>query len=515
MKKLYFAPLLCLLFAVYSHAQIYTYIMDYNNLAAMISDDGVFFTNTGMGYAAYEIPKGSGNHTVFSTAFWMSGLDSGGGIHTACNTYTGTYDLFAGPIADDYNSTYYTNTYMKSIWLVTQNDITLHQTQYMTPGYVPSAAIADWPGNGNVSEGIASQLAPYVDVNHDNIYNPMDGDYPFIQGDEAVYVILNDEAGVHANSGGNAFGIEIHVMFFVYSSDDAVNNTTFMHVQAFNRRSTDYFDFRFGLFMDPDLGYSNDDYIGCDSARSIAYVYNADNFDEGGSGQPGYGSGPPAFGVKMLNGTAGSVMTYSNGAGVNGDPTLPTDYYNYMQSNYLNGVHLTNGTTETNFVYSGDPYVGGWTEYGEGNSSGDRRILISSEAQDFGAGEHMCYNFAFIYNRDSSSHIANAHALLETGDFIQNFYDNNIVPCNQAYAEIDQPSIAPGIVFYPNPTTGSLFVQVDNETNLAVYDLGGKLTGTYFLTGSQNIQLDLETGLYILVFKTGDQISYQKLEIKK
>ena len=40
--------------------------------------------------------------------------------------------------------------------------------------------ILNWPasGNGNYSRS----LAPFVDYNHDGIYNAIDGDYPKIDG---------------------------------------------------------------------------------------------------------------------------------------------------------------------------------------------------------------------------------------------------------------------------------------------------------------------------------------------
>src|SRR5205814_19665 len=42
--------------------------------------------------------------------------------------------------------------------------------------------IANWPakGSGNYSRS----MAPFIDYNHDGNYNPFDGDYPFIKGDQ-------------------------------------------------------------------------------------------------------------------------------------------------------------------------------------------------------------------------------------------------------------------------------------------------------------------------------------------
>ena len=51
------------------------------------------------------------------------------------------------------------------------------------------------------------------------------------------------------------------------------------------------------VWVDPDLGDNQDDYVGCDVARGLGYCYNGDE-DDGTA--VGYGTNPPAIGVDFL-----------------------------------------------------------------------------------------------------------------------------------------------------------------------------------------------------------------------
>lgn len=503
-----------------------SYYLDQNNAHAYISDHGVFFSNIGTGGPGYEIPAGSDNHPIYAMSFWMGGLDDGDQLHLAAQTYGYENDLFAGPIANDYSSSHYTDTYFSSIWKITKAQIDYHKDNFNNLGYTPSNAILKWPGNGNTTEGIAAQLAPYVDVNGDEIYNPMDGDYPYIQGDQAVYVIMNDVADEHTNSNADSLGIEIHVMFYQFSSSNAdLNNTTFMNVKLYNRSSIDYHDFHFGLFTDYDLSNPTDDFIGCDSARNLSYVYNSSDSDLGAGGQPGYTSNTPAFGSVLLSESLGTFLSYNNSGGANGDPSSAIHFYNYLRGYWGNGAHLLYGgngfdigttTNETNFMNSGNPFLGtGWNEVTEGNPSGDRRGVMSTNAHDLPAGSSICFDFAFVYNRSGNNHLENVNELLNTADDIQNYYNNNIQPCNQIFldAETDNSEI---ITIYPNPSNGIFYLNIQEDAMINVYNLNGEIfESANVVSGSNELNLNLPNGIYILQIKTNGAIVYKKIEIIK
>lgn len=488
--------------------------LDGNNVNASLHDNGSFFNNQINSAAGYEIPKNSGNHTTYSMTFWLTAIESDSTLHAACGGNYIYTDLFPGPVSDNYNSTHYTNTYMSSIWKVTRDQINYHVNNFTATGYTPDPAIANWPGSGNTSEGIAAQLAPYVDTNNDQMYNPLDGDFPYIQGDMAVFVILNDEAGPHTVSGGNALGVEIHAMFYQYQSTDAdINNTTFLNAQIFNRRDTNYVDFRFGLFMDTDIGGSMDDFIGSDSLRSLAYCYNGDSNDDGGGGQPGYGSNPPAFGVKLLNEQAGSATYFLSSGGYNGAPNNATQYFYHMRGIWNNGVPMSHNGVPYNFAFTGNPFLSaGWTELSDANPSGDRRFVFSTQSHNLNTGNSICFDYAFVFNQETGNHLENVNELFTTADNVQDFYNDNIQPCNQIFLDIPDNKPLTDVKIYPNPSGGNFRIQISDPVLVSIYSAAGDLiVNEFYLTESGDFNLNLSSGIYFLLIKSGDEMLTQKL----
>lgn len=497
--------------------------IDNNNAHAYISDHGTFFNNQGSFSAGYEIPAGSGNHTVYMMGLWMGGLDNSDQLHMAVGSSVAGSDLFAGPIANDYNSPFYLANYSDAIWKITKSQIHYHMNNFTATGYVPDPAISEWPGNGNVSEGIAQQLAPYIDVNGDQIYNPMDGDYPYIQGDEAVYVIMNDVAGDHTITGTDSLGFEIHFMFYQFTASDAINNTTFMNVKLYNRSSINYHDFYLGLWMDYDLGEANNYYIGCDSVRNLSYVYNGYDTDNGQGGQPGYGPNTPAFGSVLLNQPLGTFLTYNLSGAMNGDPSVAPDFYYYLKGYWKNGAHILYGgngfnvgttTSESNFMYSGNPLNGtGWNEITEGNPPGDKRGVMSTKAMDVAAGTSVCFDYAFIYNRDGNTHLENANELLSTADFVQTYYNDNIQPCNQIFLANHEQSLKQFAV-YPNPSNGNFYLELEENALVSVLNLNGQVVSEFNCgEGINEINLNVDNGMYFIQLRTMNKTSFFKIEI--
>ncbi|MBA3899426.1 MAG: hypothetical protein H0X62_04315 [Bacteroidetes bacterium] len=75
-------------------------VLDINNISAMINSNGSLFNSNGISH--FEVPKGSGNHTIFESNLWMGGLNSNSNLHLAAQTY-GHYipDFSFGPIANN------------------------------------------------------------------------------------------------------------------------------------------------------------------------------------------------------------------------------------------------------------------------------------------------------------------------------------------------------------------------------------------------------------------------------
>jgi hypothetical protein len=75
-----------------------------------------------------------------------------------------------------------------------------------------------------------------------------------------------------------------------FYSSEIINRSTFELTQTF-----------FSQWVDPDLGYADDDYVGCDVNRGLGYCYNGYDIDGQGLAQH-YGNHPPAVGVDFFQG---------------------------------------------------------------------------------------------------------------------------------------------------------------------------------------------------------------------
>src|ERR1035437_404145 len=278
--------------------------LDINNIKAQINADGGFGNGTS---PALEAPKGSGKSTIFMGNLWIGGYDAGGQLKTAAQTYrqTGT-DFFPGPI--DTTGIYgaaYDSTYNR-VWKINKCDIDLYFNWISGGGMGANPVsvgamdvINSWPAYNMYGQ----VLAPYFDYNGNGMYDPAQGDYPLIKGDQSIFFVYNDAKGLHTESGCTHIGVEIQGMAYAYgcSNDIALYNTIFTHYKIINKSSFRLDSAFIGNWTDMDIGYAFDDYMGCDVERGAYYGYNGTTVD--GSGQnSAYGANPPAQAVVFLQG---------------------------------------------------------------------------------------------------------------------------------------------------------------------------------------------------------------------
>lgn len=290
------------------HDRSFAYL-DINNVRARLHSDGnhFFYEN-----AEFEVPKGSGKTSIFSNSLWIGGLDASKKLHLAGYRYGqgptnssahSKNDYFSGPLMDKPNYSVYRDTTWYRIWNLKKSDIEYHRQHYWQPGYTPIEDILQWPGNGDTTLGQAWHLAPFSDRNGNGKYEPFDGDYPEIRGDQALFFIFNDDANYHSETQGDPLRIEVHGLAYAFDmpGDSALDHAVFLNYKFFNRSQNTYDSTFLGVFTDIDLGYANDDYQQCDVGRGMLIGYNGTPVD--GTGQPyAYGANPPAQGVAILAG---------------------------------------------------------------------------------------------------------------------------------------------------------------------------------------------------------------------
>ena len=217
-------------------------LLNINNVDARFTCFGHHFWDFPGGVGAkYFVPNGSTHTSIFSNALWIGGVDNNSYIHVAAEKYRQYgFDYRPGPLSDVYDSAYDLN--WTRVWKLSKQEIEYHQTHWWETGYQPIETILTWPGNGDTTNGQMYKIAPFYDNNNDGVYNPTNGDYPVIKGDQALFFVFNDARDIHTESGGRDFGIEIHGMAYAFDTpdDSALWSTTFLSYEIFNRSDTTY-----------------------------------------------------------------------------------------------------------------------------------------------------------------------------------------------------------------------------------------------------------------------------------
>jgi hypothetical protein len=555
MKKIILSLSLITAAAISSHAQTWANAtLDINQAKALVNSNGDLFWDYTQ--SRFEVPKGNGTNTIFAGALWVGGLDVGGQLHVAGQTYRQSgNDFYPGPVMNSASYSSATDAQWNKVWKINRSTIDSFRLGLFSS--IP-AEIATWPGNGNTALGQAAQLADYVDVDNDQVYNPSAGDYPCIKGDQALFIIFNDDRNVHTETAGTKLGFEFHAMLYAYSAPGTwLDTVVFLNYKMFNRSSAAYHNTYLGTWMDLDLGFYADDYVGCDVGRNTFYVYNGDAND-GTTSLPTvgtFGANPPAQGVVFLRGPLADAndgidnnrdgtidepgevclmnkfVYYQNDFTQQGNPENAQHHYNYLSGSWKDGTPLTyggngyGGSTPADFMFPGatDPYgwgVGGsntspnpqpaWDELTVGNMPGDRRGMASSGSFTMQPGASMCLDFAFVYGRGAGGPVSSVDVMKNIADSARVFYQGNS-PCSCVINPLSVNEISHELFFqlYPNPASDNVTVLYHAEkgnATLEIYDMTGKMVGTEIISKESTV-VDLKKfspGIYLLRISDGN-----------
>lgn len=442
--------------------------LDINNVRTKILNGGDMWWDLSL--PKYEIPKVTDansvrRHSLFAGALWIGGIGRGdGNLRVAAMTYRQNgSDFWPGPLDTALASTSADQclAYDK-VWKVTRNEL----IQAEESGWSDvSPNLLEWPSGSNrpqkYNPGEPDYLAPYFErpgFGAPGVYEPFNGEYPVLnplrpaalnrpqdQPDMMLWFVYNDRGNVHTETGGLPIGIEIRTTAFAFATNDEVNNMTFYRSEIINRGNEPLDNTYFGQWVDADLGFAFDDYVGCDVPRDLGYCYNGDDFDEG---VLGYGLNPPSIGTDFFEGPRDSAgnqlglyafVYYNNDFNpVNGNPEQAIHYYNYLRALWKNGNKMTfggngiGGSQETTYMYPGDtdPNFPGqvWSEHSVGNPPGDRRYLQSSGPFTLYPGAVNYVTVGVVWARTNSGGATGSLGLLErASDGAQRLFNNNFL----------------------------------------------------------------------------------------
>ena len=511
----------------------YSETLDINNIHAGINANGELFKGPMDDYTPrFEMNPGDSTHGIFIGKFWIATNDQAD-IRVAAGRFDN--DFVPGSVTKDF--VYYRDPILK----ISRQEIVDHQQNYNQTGYVMPAAIAYWPCNGDSALGEGVDMAPFYDVNSNGCYDPENGDYPYIKGDQAIYFIFNDSLSGHLSTGGAPIGMEVHCMAYAYdqSAIPELDNTIFLQYTLINRSPRDYDSVKTAMFIDWDLGMPLDDYIGCSQQENMFYVYNGDNFDED-TWQPGFEQDPPALGVKMLSHPLDHHQFLQSSASATGYPNTDMEYFHVMDARWREGTPISYGgvgyhplnTNYYRFMFDGDPVANtGWTEALSGNTADDRRGMGSFPFFSLHSGERQSVELAICFAEvPGSDHLGNVTNLLAASQVIQQFYDtvsvgNPVLSTNRNCAEPvstgNHSKTSADFSFFPNPNRGEFTVRSSTPLQtLNLYSLTGQLLEQIQVSGQKEFTLQvpasLRSGIYILRWENeAGQTGTQKFSLQR
>lgn len=532
-----------------------------NNIQARILNGGDLFND--LADAAYfPNPTGTtGNpSSIYAAGLWMGGYDAAGNLKIAAVNYRGMSggDYTAGPLTENGTTDDFTCYNWDRHFLVRSSDIAaflnaLPLTKAQAIAQFPS--VMGWPGKGNNTfEQIwgfqlpltEQSLAPFVDVNEDGDYTPLEGDYPAVMlrglepfiPDQIIWCVFNDQngGGAHPVSKGKAIQAEVQLTSWAFHCADnpIIDNTIFTSHKIIYRGAEEVDSFYVGMWVDFDLGCYQDDYVGCDPSRNTMYVYNIDLLD-GHSGN--YCDGVATFkdevpvqSATFLTNDANTpgasldkFIAYSAGAVGNQDPATAAQFYNALSGSWSSGLPVTyggtgfGGTTPVSHAFPDDPAdLNGWSMCSAGLPAVDRKAIGSHYIGRLapGAVEELNIAWSTHYNTPPP---CNAHNALLEVDTILAYYINSF---SEVCSPLSKAPVLPpdSVDLFPNPTTNQTLLRYNNLVvqEVRVYDAIGRLVQVVDQPGKTETTIQVQslaTGVYSLQMQTSQGRIIKKLAV--
>jgi|GEM_PF-6272787 len=427
--------------------------------------------------------------TDFVSSYVIAGKDVNGAIR-GDNSMLFSNKFRPGPYT---NPSQYSQTdlhkYFESFY-VDVYQIAEHIQHYQANGYVPPKGIFFWPGNGDVSKGQAAQLAPYVDLNGNGIYEPLLGEYPDFPGTRCILTLSHDPIIQNDTIGT---GLEFYSYIYDFDCDDvAIKNTLFTRLIVKNRGGIEYDSLMIGMINDFDIGGAIDDYSGTNVNLGLTYCYNGDPVDATSGPSIGFYDIIPAQGFVLLRGSklendgidnavgvgvnkSVNGLGFNDGLadneywgmecsapffrsdvggaipGINDDPENAINKFLYMTCRWKDSTHFTCGSSGSMpsaipckciFPGASDPMnygtygmgsCGVWDEITNSDAVGDRRNLSATNRYQLMPDSTLMFEGAFILGDGGATIPDGINNLFANTQLIRQYFHDNHTPCRQSF----------------------------------------------------------------------------------
>ena len=398
-----------------------------------------------------------------------------------------------------------------SVYPMSQSMINNHKLYFKDNNYSMPSAIRNWPGSNQAP--FAPVLLPFVDWGKSNqIYEPENGDYPYIQGYQQLSAITNDVYGHHDFSNANPLGIECRTDIIAFP-DSAFNHTAIIRYTMFNRSNQDYSDFVLSVMNHFKIGALYNELLCTDPSSKAIFAYN--DFNEAT-----FSNKLVSIGCMALNRPIASTMYIDNSNDVAiGRPDSISHFYKLMRGVWKNNKPLTYGGTgvdgsqSSQYVYTDSFDLIGRSFSWKDTNPSQKIGLLNFYPVNFPKQSALIYDLA-VFSVESNNKNIKQNALkcltIKSGYQSQKGF-SGLQNSLELSTKMD---------LFPNPAKAGekLSIKQAKEMTgtLSIIGLDGK---KYFQANlDEMLQFvilppDLISGLYVVQFETLNTVHTQKLII--
>jgi hypothetical protein len=432
------------------------------------------------------------NHFLKQAGIWICAEDANGKIYTAVQHLKekGLYDFWPGPV-DTLTGQTDPIANWDFVWKLTKQDIETHRVDYNKSTYQMPLAIKNWPANG--SDGFSEVLAPFIDANNNKVYDPENGDYPYLKGDEMTYTIFNDLVDEHKASNGQELGLEVYLM--AYLSNQLPDPITVLEYYIVSRTSQTYKNVNVGFYMEADESTFKAPKVGTrlgsrdgDLARSI-FIYDSEL------------AGSSMVLAQIPN--MASSIAFNNESNYNRIPTTTEDYHNYLNGKWADSSSLTyggigkGGSSTTPYIFPNFE----WKDTGNHNS-----ILGVKRYEMLQKDNYIKFNIALALVDSTWRETESASLDFTTRALQQRDWLSSVHPLENNKE----------MKLFPNPSTGSFIIESKAPlSSFRVLNLQGITIVNKEIKNKLSWQCNesLSPGVYTILVETTAGIKTKKLII--
>jgi len=350
--------------------------LDINDLTLFVANDGILGFDRSSSGSGLLFPRGASSSVLFASGLWVGARVSGELRVTAAH-YASEYSPGAmlGGVADDPAKPEY-RVWKVSRWTGNPSD-TAHVQR-------SSAELAADPTldpllHHGWSEYLANAAPHGAPVRTWQLpvagggTAPVPG--PDVSGDYLMWSVFNDaDAARHVQEPGSTrpLGIEVRQSVFGYAGTVPAGRLAFVRWRIVNHGAQPLDSLVVAMWLDADVGGFSDDFVGCDTTRSLGFAYNATPSDGV------YLQKPPALGADLLDesfdATRGRSLGMDAFAGFNKgrDPITAADTWALMT-----GAPWVDRPSEAGpFDFPGDPVTASGSL---DRFPSDRRMLVARQ----------------------------------------------------------------------------------------------------------------------------------------